>query len=64
MPDEEELPELTKTEEHIKAALDLVIGGVDGSLIYKIMLEKGLSPAKAQTVIRWATIRAKNLGWL
>ncbi len=64
MEDETPEPELSKTEEHIKVALDLVIGGVDPGLITKIMLEWDLTPAKAETIIRWAKAKAKYLGWL
>lgn len=54
----------TKTEEHIKAALDLIIKGVDKDLIEKILLERGVSPTRLNVVIRWATVKAKDLGWI
>lgn len=57
--------EPTKTEESVAEAVDLYIKQVDPSLILKILLEKkGMTPQKAQTIMRWARAKADDLGWL
>lgn len=55
----------TKTEELIAETVDLYIKQIDPSLILRILLEKdGMTPQKAQTIMRWAYAKADDLGWI
>lgn len=54
----------TKTEDLVEEAYKLYVGGIDPALILRIILERGVSPAKAQTVMRWGKSKAEKLGWL
>jgi hypothetical protein len=56
--------EQTKTESLINDTCQLYISGVDPHFIFKILLENGVNPAKAQIIMRWGKVKAESLGWL
>lgn len=62
--EEQDPTSLTKTEEDIQIALNWVIAGIDDEKLYQILMERGLTPAKAKTIMRWAAVKARNLGWI